>query len=283
LPDPNLGLSVSLWTPDASDLDPARRDHNRFQKVSDGKDGELVFVPLKAPPRDAPVLLQVRSRAAEGRYDVIALGSGSATGPLLFTVANRLEKAGRADDALELFAQFTRSLPQASARTDVLLAAGKLAERVAQSGRAEDRERYGRAAKILGAPIFEVTAGNRLRYTGAYETGAEGQGRLVEEAQFRLIARGAPCSAEGVVQRATLFLERYPKSAWTDDASLLLGNALEDEWWRIGNAQLKARAVKAYKGVDKRKRDLHEKAQARVKALSSKATAKPAEPFVSCR
>jgi serine/threonine-protein kinase len=252
VPETDLALSAQLWIPDAEDLGPRKpTDRVRFERAAEARPGALLFVRLPAPPHaDAPALVAIRSDEGEGRYDVLALGAGSTSGAAVLARVDALAKEGRAPQALELAAGFVRSLPASSARTDVLLAAGKIAEAIAARSRPEGAPRFVRASQLLGAEIFEASGG-ALRYRGAYEAAVEGEGRLAEEAQLRLVYLGTPCTPADVAARAATFLAARPESMYAPEARLWRARALEDRFWRGGGrdrAQL-AEAVAAWRAA----------------------------------
>jgi hypothetical protein len=273
-----------VWIPDAADLGPPRpRDRVRFEKAGEGVAGQVLFVRLPAASRpQAPNLLQLRAAKGEGQYDVAALGQGSSSGPAVLKLLERLEVEGRGPQALELAAGFVRLLPGSAARTDVLLASGKLAEKLAASGRPEVVQASERAAQLLGEPIFESSSG-RARYAGAFEALVEGQGRFAEEASFRLITRATPCGASEVARRATFFLQRFPTSTFAVEARLWLARAQEDEYWRGGGHEAIRRAIESYQVVARAKVEGAAEARQRVKRLSAKKPQRPATPRVACK
>jgi hypothetical protein len=284
LPEAKLAVSVQLWVPDAVDLGPPKpRDRVRFEKAGDGAPGQVLFVRLPAAPRpQAPDLVQLRGAASEGRYEIVALGQGSSSGPAVLKLMEKLEQEGRAPQALELSAGFSRLLPGSSARTDVLLASGKLAERLAASGRLDLLQATDRAAQLLGEPIFAAGTG-QARYAGAFEALVEGQGRFAEEASFRLITRASPCGAGEVERRAAFFLQRFPASAFAPEARLWLARAQEDEYWRGGGPKALSRAIDSYRAVAQAKREGAAEARQRLKRLNAKKPQRPATPQVVCQ
>jgi len=284
VPEQRLAVSAWLWVPDEVDLAPARpKDRVRFEKAGEGAPGEVIFVKLPSAPRaDAPFLLQLRGAKGEGRYDVVALGPGSSSGPAVLRLLEALESDGRATQALELAAGFARLERGSSARTDVLLAAGKLAERLAVGAKPDLVKQCERASQLLGDPIFEAT-GSRVRYAGAFEALVEGQGRLAEEASFRLIMRASPCGPGDVARRAGFFLQRHPGSSFAPEARLWLARAEEEAYWRGGGKDALRRAVDAYQAVAKGKGEGAAEARKRLNALQTRKPQRPASPRVVCR
>jgi hypothetical protein len=253
IPEPDLALSAQLWVPDAEDLGPPRdRDRVRFEQVTEGRPGALLFVRLPAPPRaEDPALVVVRSEGGEGRYDLLGLGAGSSSGAAVLSRVEALSRGGRTPQALELAAGFARKLPASSARTDVLLAAGKIAEAVAGTIRPEGVRRFERASQLLGAQLLEVEGG-AVRYRGAFEAAVDGSGRLAEEAAVRRVRLGAPCTPGEVAARAGRFLAEHPESMYAAEARLWRARALEDRFWRGGGrdrTQL-AEALDAWRAAD---------------------------------
>jgi serine/threonine-protein kinase len=286
VPETGLAVSAQLWVPDEVDLGPARtKDRTHFEKPVEGAPGQVLFLRLPAVPvAGAPDLVRLRGKGSEGRYAVTALGQGSSSGPAVLRLLGELERDGRGAQALELAAGFARNLPGSSARTDVLLAAGKLAERLAAGGDSDLVAESERAARILGAPIFEAAPAG-VRYTGAFETLAvdQGQGRFAEEAALRLIPRASPCAPSEVSRRANAFLQRFPGSTFAPEARLWLARAAEDEYWRAPSKSGLKRAIESYEAVAKGKGDAAAEARKRVKKLTAKKPERPATPRVVCR
>jgi serine/threonine-protein kinase len=284
VPEARLALAVQLWVPDEVDLAPPKpKDRVRFEKAGDGAPGQVLFVKLPPAPRpEAALLAQVRALAGEGRYAAVALGPGSASGAALVRLLEELPRDGRGPQALELAAGFLRHLRGSAARTDVLVAAGKLAERLASTGRADLMQATARASQLLGEAIFE-TQGGKVRYAGAFESQVEGQGRLAEEASFRLISRATPCGAAEIERRASFFLQRFPESRFAADSRLWLARALEDAYWRSGSKATLQRALEAYRGAARGKGEVALEAKQRLQKLQAKKPQRPATPRVVCR
>ncbi len=173
VPEQGLGLATWLRIPGQAGAGPARpADRIRFGKVGQGEPGEVVFVRLPArPAADAPFLLLLTGASGAGRYDLVALGAGSASGPALLRLMDALPKDGRGPQALELAAGFAGLEPASTARAEVLLAAGKLADRMAVGAKPRLASLCQRASRLLGHPIFEVGRGG-VRYLGAFEAAA---------------------------------------------------------------------------------------------------------------
>jgi len=285
-PAPGLALEAHAWAPDAEDLGEAKpQDRVRFQKAGEGAPGELLFLRLPAAPRaGAPVLVRVRSTLGEGSYQVLALGQGSASGPAALKLLDALSREGRGAQALVLAAEFARQLPGSSAKGEVLLAAGKLAERLAAAG-APDPAAAQRAAQLLGEPVYEV-AGGKVRYAGAFEALVQGEGRVAEEASFRLVPRAQPCGPNEVARRAAFFLQRFPDSPMAPEARLLQARAEEDGYWRGGGKDGDAlkRAQASYREAAKAKApEVAVEAKKALKRLGGKRPQRPARPPVICR
>ncbi|HEU4384134.1 MAG TPA: protein kinase [Anaeromyxobacteraceae bacterium] len=284
VPEARLGLGALLWVPDEVDLAPPKpRDRVRFEKAGEGAPGQVLFVRLPAAPRgDAALLAQVRAVAGEGRYAAVALGPGSASGAALVKLLEDLPRDGRGPQALELAAGYVKHVPGSLARTDVLVAAGKLAERLAPTGRADLLPATARASQLLGDAIFE-TQGGKVRYAGAFEAQVEGLGRLAEEASFRLISRATPCGPAEVERRASYFLQRFPESRFAPEAHLWLGRALEDAHWAKPSRVALQRAQEAYRGAARGKGEVAQEAKQRLHRLGGKRPQRPAGPRVVCR
>jgi len=137
-------------------------------------------------------------------------------------------------------------------------------------------------SQLLGDPIFEAT-GSRVRYAGAFEALVEGQGRLAEEASFRLILRASPCGPADVARRAGFFLQRHPGSSFAPEARLWLARAEEEAYWRGGGKDALRRTVDAYQAVANGKGDGAAEARKRLKSLQTRKPQRPASPRVVCR
>ncbi|HEY6104373.1 MAG TPA: serine/threonine-protein kinase [Anaeromyxobacteraceae bacterium] len=284
VPEARLALTVQLWVPDEVDLAPPKpKDRVRFEKAGEGAPGQVLFVKLPPAPRpEAALLVQVRALAGEGRYAAVALGPGSASGAALVRLLEELPRDGRGPQALELAAGFLHHLRGSAARTDVLVAAGKLAERLAPTGRADLMPATARASQLLGEAIFE-TQGGKVRYAGAFESQVEGQGRLAEEASFRLISRATPCGAAEIERRASFFLQRFPESRFAPESRLWLARALEDAYWRSGSKATLQRALEAYRGAARGKGEVSQEAKQRLQKLQARKPQRPATPRIVCR
>jgi protein kinase-like protein len=273
VPDPGLTVAVEVWRPDATDLaPPPNADRVRFERRAEGQPGEVVLVSLGgAPQAGAPTLARLKAPRGEGRWVAVGLGAGSASGAALLSVADGLAKAGRPEAALELCAAFTRALPGASARNDVLLAAGRIAEALAGTLAAADLGRLEAASRRLGRPVLEVRGGT-LRYRAAFEALAEGSGRLAEEAALRVVVLGAPCTPAEVASRAEAFLKARPASPLVGQARLWSARALEAlaRAGGKGEAAARQRAVSAWKLVAEERGPGEAEARARLAALASR-------------
>jgi serine/threonine-protein kinase len=287
VPEPRLALHAESWAPDAEDLGPERpSDRTRFQRGAEGGPGEILFLRLPAPPRTgAPVLLRVRAARGEGAYQVIALGEGSASGPAALKVLDALARDGRGARGLALAAEIARQLPGSSAKAEVLLAAGKLAERLAASGPAPDAPTVQRVSQLLGEPLYDG-AGGRLRYSGAFEALVQGEGRVAEEASLRLVTRARPCGPTEVARRAAFFLQRFPEAEGAGEARLLEARAEEEGYWRGGgkDAEVLRRAAAAYgRAAGAPSPEVSAEGKRALKRLSGKRPQRPAKPIQVCR
>jgi len=278
IPAPDLGLEVETWAPDEEDLGKDRpQDRRRFQKGASGDPGQVLLVRLPGTPRPgAPVLVRVRASRGEGTYQILALGEGSASGPAALKALDELARADRSGQALVFAAGFAKLVPASSAKGEVLLAAGKLAEQMAASG-APDLASAQRASELLGDPVFDVASG-RARYGGAFEALVQGEGRVAEEASFRLITRARPCGPAEVARRGSFFLTRFPDSASAQDARLLVARGEEETYWRGGAGAKDAlrRAADAYGKLARGKKG--EGAADAKKALARLQSKKPVRP-----
>ncbi|MGB8931296.1 MAG: hypothetical protein WCC48_08640, partial [Anaeromyxobacteraceae bacterium] len=128
VPSEGLALSAQTWAPDAEDLAPPRpADRVRFEPAGKAGAGKVLFVPLGAVTRaSAPVLVQLRAEQGAGRYDVLALGPGSASGTAAIQVAEALAKDGRFPQALALLAGVAQHLPASDAVAELRAAAGRI-------------------------------------------------------------------------------------------------------------------------------------------------------------
>ncbi|HYQ80201.1 MAG TPA: serine/threonine-protein kinase [Anaeromyxobacteraceae bacterium] len=284
VPEARLALTAQLWVPDEVDLAPPRpRDRVRFEKAGEGAPGQVLFVRLPPAPRhDAAWLVQVRALSGEGRYAAVALGPGSASGAALVRLLEELPRDGRGPQALELAAGYVTLVPGSTVRTDVLVAAGKLAEKLAPTGRADLVPVTARASQLLGDAIFETQNG-KVRYFGSFEAQVEGQGKLAEEASFRLITRATPCGPAEVERRASYFLERFPDSRFAAEARLWQARALEDAFWSKGSKATLQRALEAYRGAARGKGEVAKEARQRLQKLGGRKPQRPAGPRVVCK
>jgi hypothetical protein len=286
VPEPRLALRAETWAPDAEDLGPERpADRARFQKAAEGGPGEVLFVRLPAAPRPgSPVLLRLRASRGEGGYEALAIGQGSATGPAVLRILEALAKDGRGARGLVLAAEVAKQLPGSSAKSEVLLAAGKLAEGLA-AGPVPDAASVHRVSQILGEPLYEG-AGAKLQYAGAFEALVQGEGRFAEEASFRLVARAKPCGPTEVARRAAFFLQRFPDAERAGEARLLEARAEEESYWRGGAKDGVAlrRAVDAYgRAAASASPEAAAEARKALKRLSGKRPQRPGKPIQVCR
>jgi hypothetical protein len=236
------------------------------------------------------VLVRVKAARGEGSYQILALGEGSPSGPAVRQLVDELVRASRPGDALVMAAEFARQLPGSSAKGEVLLAAGKLAERLAggaanTGGTGLDAAVVHRTSQLLGEPLFDASAG-RLRYAGAFEALVQGEGRVAEEASFRLVARAQPCGPTEVARRAAFFAQRFPDSPMAAEAQLLQARAEEEGYWRSGgkDADLLKRSVAAYREAARAKvPEVGAEARKALKRLDVKRPKRLAKPPALCR
>jgi hypothetical protein len=247
IPADRLAVTAQTWTPDEEDLAaPKPADRIRFEKAGTGALGQVLYVPAGPVARPtAPVVLQLRAAQGAGRYAVVGLGTGSASGAAVITLAEALVAERRHPQALELLAGFVKHLPESPAKAEVLLAAGKVADAAAGLLPASAAPRFARAEALLGGPIFQVAPAG-LRYAGAFEERVDGTGPLAEEAAVRLVGRASPCTPDDVAKRAVEFLTRHPESRLAQEARLWQARALEEAYWRARAHGLLVRAIAAY-------------------------------------
>jgi serine/threonine-protein kinase len=250
LPGPRLALTAQLWAPDAEDLvADGRKDRVRWGEATAAGEGALLILrPPSLSRPDAPLLLTLRAERGEGRYDLVSLGAGAKSGATVLALVDELARSGRAPLATELAAAFVRAVPGSAARTDVLLAAGKVAEQAARGATRSGADRYARASELLGVPVLEVS-GRTVRYRGAFEALVQGKGRLAEEAGARLVRLAAPCTGADVAARAEAFLAAHSDSVFAPEIRLRRARGLEAAFWAGGGRDRKAlaRAIEAYR------------------------------------
>jgi hypothetical protein len=287
VPDERLAVEVEVWRPDAVDLDPpANADRVRFEQRAEGAPGEVLLVSLGGvPAAGAPTLVRLKAPRGEGRWVAVGLGAGAASATGVVSLAGELARAGRAEAALELCAAYVRTVPAATARTEVLLAAGRIAEALAASLPPAALSRLDRASRRLGQPVLEAGGGG-LRYRAAFEALAEGTGRSVEVAGLRVVALGAPCTPAEVAARAQAFLKRWPASALAGEARLWrargLDGAAEDPASGKGEPAARARAVAAWRLVAEERGPGEAEAKDRLQALAARGPV-PAPQAPLCR
>jgi len=240
VPAAGLALSARVWAPDAEDLAPAARpqDRVRFAQPADAAPGEVLLVRVPPPSEEAPVLVEVRAAEGEGRYDLVALGGGRASGEAVLALVRSLAAADRPAQALELAAGYASRVPRAAGRDEVLLAAGRIAEAAAAGLAPGTLRAHDRASQLLGTAVFQATGGGKVIYGGAFEAQVQTTGRAAEEAALRLAALAAPCTPDDVAARAAAFLERRPRPAveLLAEARVLRARALEERFWAGGRA-----------------------------------------------
>jgi serine/threonine-protein kinase len=282
-PAPDLALTAQLWLPDAADLDPsARGDRERFAEAGQGDPGELVVLRLDPPPdAGAPAIVRLRALSGEGRYQILALGPGNGSGELVLARMEALAAAGQGAQALELAAAYARGVPQAAPRTRVLAGAGRLAGRLAPSLTALDLRDYDRASRRLGLAVFEASGG-AARYGAAFESLAEGSGRIEEEALFLAASRVLPCTPDEVRRRAETFLSRFPGSPRAPAARLQLARALEEQYWQDGGRTALRQAVGQYATVARGRGPGAAEAAERASDLAGPRPARPAVTRLRC-
>jgi hypothetical protein len=229
------------------------------------------------------VLLRVRAARGEGAYRVVALGQGSASGPAALQALGALERDGRGARALAFAAELAQALPGASAKPELMLAAGQLAERLAAAGPVADAAAVARASQLLGEPVYE---GARPRYAGAFEALVQGEGRVAEEASFRLVVRASPCGPAEVARRAAFFLGRFPDGARSAEARVLEARAEEAGYWSGGgrDADALGRARAAWqRAAAAPGPEGGEAARRAVRRLSARRPQRPAQAAPLCR
>jgi serine/threonine-protein kinase len=282
LPAPGLAVAAQLWLPDETDLAPVAGDRERFAEAGMGGPGQAVVLAFRPSPAAAtPALLRLRAEEGEGSYEVLVLGPGSPSGALLLARLEALAAAGRGPLALELAAAFARGEPASPARNEVLLAAGRAAERLAAATRPTEVSSCEPASRRLGAVVLEAADG-AVRYGGAFEALAEGRGPLAEEALHRAATRVLPCAPEEVARRATAFLAAFPGSARAAEVRMRLARAREEAFWRGGEPAALREAVAAYRLVARASGPDAGEAAERVRDLSRPRPARPAVSRLRC-
>ena len=175
VPAPALALSARRWVPDAEDLGgPRPQDRIRFEPAGETMKGEVLLVTV--PAASAPALVELRAAEGEGRYDVVALGEGTASGDAALALVRALADAGRPAPALELAAGYATRVPRAARRDEVLRAAGQVAAAVAPELGPDTAHAHDRAAQLLGTAVFQTGDDGRVTYTGAFEALARAGG-----------------------------------------------------------------------------------------------------------
>jgi serine/threonine-protein kinase len=237
VPAAGLALSARTWAPDAEDLGAARpQDRVRFERAADAAPGAVLFVRVPPAGGRAPALVELRAAEGEGRYDLVALGAGRASGEAALGLLRALAAADRPAPALEVAAGYATRAPRAAGRDDVLLAAGRVAEAVAARLGPEAARAHDRAAQLLGTPLFVPAGDGRVAYGGAFEAQVQTAGRPAEEAALRLVGLASPCTPDDVAARAAAFLGRRPEPAadLAEEARVVRARALEDGFWSTG-------------------------------------------------
>ncbi|HET8723452.1 MAG TPA: protein kinase [Anaeromyxobacteraceae bacterium] len=121
IPAPGLALETAAW---------ARRDGDGagFAPLATGTPGEPVAARLPVVPTAIdPVVVRVRAASGEGRYRVMAVGPGAASGKAVLALLRELEAQGRPADALLVAAAFARLEPASPERDAILRVAARLA------------------------------------------------------------------------------------------------------------------------------------------------------------
>jgi eukaryotic-like serine/threonine-protein kinase len=251
VPEPGLALAARRWIPGAADLAPGAAAA-RFEDAGQGGPGELVLVPIPEAARaDVPVLVMLRGVESDGRYAVLALGPGPASGAGTTARVRALAETGRLPAALELAAAFATEVPRSPAARELLAVAGGLADAEAARLTPDDVRRFDRAGRALGAPVFEVEEG-KVRYRAAFEARVEGRDRLAETAALRVVRLAAPCTPEAVAARVDAFADRFPEAEGLAEARRWRARALEAALAAGGgkDAALRAQAVAAWERLE---------------------------------
>ncbi len=168
IPEARLGLVARRWTPDPEDLGAARpQDRVRFEDAGEASPGQVLLVDVAAAR--APVLVELRGAETDGRYDVVVLGEGKASGDTTLALVGALADGGRPAPALELAAAYATRLPNGALRDDVLRAAGRVAIVTAPALGPDTVHVHDRAAQLLGTALFHVGDDGKVTYGGAFE------------------------------------------------------------------------------------------------------------------
>jgi serine/threonine-protein kinase len=121
VPEASLAVVARAWRPDADDLAPRLQDRVRFGEPVSGAPGQPLALRLGGPtPAGRPDLVLLRGAAGQGRYDVVALGRGAASGAAVTALVRALVAAGRAGAAQELAAACAAALPGAPGLEEAL-------------------------------------------------------------------------------------------------------------------------------------------------------------------
>ncbi|HET6438414.1 MAG TPA: protein kinase [Anaeromyxobacter sp.] len=235
LPEPGLAVSARTWTPDATDILPTGPERERFEAEVRADPGEPLLAPVHAGAAGAPPLVQLRSTGGVGAYTLLVLGPDATSNKLAQDEVRKLAEGGHLSAALELGAGVARHLPQSPGRNEVLALAGQLAQAAAPELSPSDLPRFERATRILGTAIFEEQGG-ALRYAAGFEQRIEGKGPVAEEAAYRLLRVGEPCTPGVLADRIEAFAARFPASKRLPEVRLLRARALEaalfDAGWK---------------------------------------------------
>ncbi|HEX9049844.1 MAG TPA: serine/threonine-protein kinase [Anaeromyxobacter sp.] len=168
IPEAKLGLAARRWTPDAEDLGaPRPQDRVRFEAAGEAPPGQVLLVDV--PAAGGPVIVELRGARSEGRYEVVALGAGKASGEAALALLRALADGGRPGAALELAAAYATRVPSGALREEVLRAAGRVAIVTAPTLGPETVHAHDRAAQLLGTAVFQVGDDGKVTYAGAFE------------------------------------------------------------------------------------------------------------------
>jgi len=280
VPDPGLAVALEAWRPDDGDRGPpGNQDRAAFARVAAGGPGEVLLAPLGgAAEADFPTLARLTAPSGGGRWVALGLGTGSASGAAVLSLAAELSQAGREAQALELLAAFGREAKGAPAQAEAMLAAGRIAEALAARWAPADLPKLERASQRLGAPVLAVERG-ALRYRAAFEAIATGSGRPAEEAALQVAIRGTPCQPAAVAERVATFPRRFPESALLPQARLAEARAREAAFHALPAAAKReraashAKAVAAWKASARDGGAAADEAARRLEALSAKVPA----------
>ena len=131
--------------------------------------GDVLSGRLAAAPREgAPALVQIRAADGEGRYLLLALGPGSASGAVVQELIRALVDAGRLTSGARARGWLRAPVPPRRRGARCWCSRAGSRRRRRRGSRPDEVSRFDRAARALGAAMFEVAEG-AVRYGAAFE------------------------------------------------------------------------------------------------------------------